>query len=272
MEKQQRGSPPKEEIKGAWALILGGSSGLGLATAKKLASHGYHILIIHRDRKSDLEDIKYHFQEITLSGVQLANYNIDAINATKRKETIQVIKEVFPPGEKIKVLVHSIAKGSLKPMFANDRNTLSTEDFQITLNAMALSLYDWVKALLAQDMFHKDTRIISFTSEGNTKTWSGYAAVSAAKVTLEALTRNIALEFAPLGIKANCIQAGLVETKAITMIPGYETLKRSALARNPNGRLTTAEDVANAAYLLTLEEAQWITGTVIKVDGGESLQ
>ncbi len=136
---------------------------------------------------------------------------------------------------------------------------------------MALSLYDWTKSLHDKNMFSEDTRIISFTSEGSTKAWPGYAAVSAAKATLEALTRSIALEFAAVGIKANCIQAGATETRAFSLIPGHEKLKESALRRNPNGRLTNPEDVANVVYLLTTEEARWITGTVIKVDGGESL-
>jgi len=81
----------------------------------------------------------------------------------------------------------------------------------------------------------------------------------------------MALEFAPVGIKANCIQAGITMTKSLSMIPGYEKIKAHALQRNPNKRLTTPEDVANAVYLLTTDEAKWITGTVIKVDGGESL-
>ncbi|MEH6512860.1 MAG: SDR family oxidoreductase, partial [Maribacter arcticus] len=95
--------------------------------------------------------------------------------------------------------------------------------------------------------------------------------VSVAKVALEALTRSIALEFAPIGIKANCIQAGITMTKSLSMIPGYEQIKANALKRNPNNRLTTPDDVANAVYMLTTDEAKWITGTVIKVDGGESL-
>ena len=60
-------------------------------------------------------------------------------------------------------------------------------------------------------------------------------------------------------------------TKSLSMIPGYEQIKENALRRNPNNRLTMPEDVANAVYLLTTDEAKWITGTVIKVDGGESL-
>lgn len=254
-----------------WALILGGSSGLGLATAKKLASHGFRIIIVHRDRRSDMPAINVAFEEITSKGGTLKCFNIDAGNAEKRTLVLEEIQGLVRRNS-IKVLVHSIAKGSLKPMQSESETTLNHQDFQITLNAMALSLYDWVKQIHAMHLFTGDARVISFTSEGNTKAWAGYAAVSAAKVTLEALTRNIALEFASHGIKANCIQAGTTETNAFTMIPGHKKLKESALARNPNGRLTTPEDVANAVYLLTTDEAKWITGTIIPVDGGERLR
>ena len=262
----------QQDVKNLWAIILGGSSGLGLASAKKLARHGYHIIIVHRDRKSDLEYITTQFEEITSYGVKLKNFNIDVAHAEKRSNTILAIKKLMSSSERIQVLVHSIAKGSLKPMYDQENATLNLQDFQITLNAMALSLYDWTKALVEMDLFTNDARIISFTSEGNLKAWPSYGAVSAAKVTLEALTRNMALEFAPFGLKANCIQAGTTDTRAFQMIPGHEDLKKNALRRNPHGRLTTPEDVANVVYLLSTNEAKWITGTIIKVDGGESLQ
>ncbi|MUH36219.1 SDR family oxidoreductase [Zobellia amurskyensis] len=255
-----------------WVLILGGSSGLGLATAKKMARHGFHIIIIHRDRRSDLEYINIHFEEITSTGSELLHFNIDATNAEKRIETIDEIRNVLSTTGKIKMMVHSIAKGSLKPMVSNEETTLNHQDIEITLNAMSISLYDWTKAVFETDLFDDDARIVAFTSEGSTRAWEGYAAVSAAKATLEALTRSIALEYAPKGIKANCIQAGTTETKAFALIPNSEKLKKSALERNPNKRLTTPEDVANAVYLLSTDEAKWITGTVIRVDGGESLR
>lgn len=255
-----------------WVLVLGGSSGLGLATAKKLAKNGYNIIIIHRDRRSDLQEIEPIFNEIALSGCRCLNFNVDALNIEKRTMLIEKIKAEIGSKGKISVLVHSIAKGNLKPMHAKGERELNHQDFQITIDAMALSLYDWTKALIDAQLFASDTRIISFTSEGNTKAWHNYAAVSAAKAALEAITRNIALEFAPIGIKANCIQAGMTDTKSFQMIPGNEELKKNAIQRNPNKRLTTPEDIANAAYLLCTEEAKWITGTVIKVDGGESLR
>ncbi|MFD2585548.1 SDR family oxidoreductase [Croceitalea marina] len=254
-----------------WALILGGSSGLGLATAKKLGSEGYNLIVIHRDRKSDLETIDKAFKEIIQSGVRCIGYNVDATNTEKQQHLIVEIVQLLQSAS-IKVLVHSIAKGNLKPMYSNDSLELHNQDFQLTINAMALSLYDWVKLLVKNGLFSEDARIIAFTSEGNSKAWPNYAAVAAAKVALEAIVRNIALEFAPIGIKANCIQAGVTDTKSMRMIPNSDIIVEEALKRNPNGRLTRPEDVADAAFLLTKEEAKWITGTVLKVDGGESLR
>jgi len=259
-------------MKKDWALILGGSNGLGLATAKKLARHGYHIIIVHRDRRATLETIEKEFDDIKTNEVLFKSFNRDALHAEKREEIIGEISGQLPVGHKIKVLVHSIAKGSLKPMYSTESRTLTGQDITITFEAMALSLYDWTKALIKAALFSEDSRVIAFTSEGNTKALPNYGAVSVAKVALEALSRNMALEFAPIGIKVNCVQAGVTVTKSLEMIPGYQKLKEHALARNPNKRLTTPEDVANAVYVLTLDEAKWITGTVIKVDGGESLR
>ncbi|MGB5371432.1 MAG: SDR family oxidoreductase [Flavobacteriaceae bacterium] len=262
----------KKSRKPPTALVLGGSSGLGLATAKKLAREGFDLIILHRDRNIDMQSINKEFETITLSGVRLLALNKDALTSDKRPEILEAIKAFLGSKGRIKVMVHSIAKGNLKPMHTIHGKSLTNSDFHITLEAMAISLYDWTKALSELNLFDVDTRIISFTSEGNSRAWRHYAAVSAAKVALEAITRNIALEFAPMGIKANCIQAGITDTRSFQMIPGHALLKKNAQSRNPQGRLTTPEDIANVAYLLTTDEARWISGTVIKVDGGESLQ
>lgn len=255
-----------------WAIILGGSRGLGLATAHKLSEDGYAICIVHRDRRADLPEIDNQFAKIKKRAPAFCSFNADAVNPQKRKEIIQLLKSGFTEGDRLKVLVHSIAKGSLKPMYNPHGEALSAEDIEITFRAMALSLYEWVQNLVSENMNHPDMRVISFTSEGNTKAMPGYAAVSVAKAALEALTRSIALEFAPLGIKANCIQAGVTNTSSFNMIPGSERIMEMAKKRNPYGRITRAEDVADVAAMLCREEARWINGSIVKADGGESLR
>lgn len=258
------------EHKNEWALILGGSSGLGLATAKKLASHGMNICIIHRNSKNQLKEIEKHFEEIKAKNVQCISFNKDALNTEKQTEIIESLKSSIGEKGTIKVLIHSIAKGNLKPM-VSETSSLQNDDFLGTLNAMAVSLFDWTQAIFKANMFNKDARILSFTSEGSSKAWQSYAAVSAAKAALEAITRNIALEFATYGIKANCIQAGVTDTQSLRLIPGSDKIKEHTLKRNPFKRLTTPQDVANVAYLLCKEEAKWINGAVIPVDGGEHI-
>ena len=254
-----------------WALILGGSSGLGLATAKKLAKHGMNICVIHRNSRTQDHEINAEFDDILAEDVQFKSFNVDALKSEKREQIISELKAIFGPQGKIRTLVHSVAKGNLKPMLDDQKPMLKTDDFNLTINAMAISLYDWTKSVFEAQLFAEDARIISFTSEGNTKAWKNYAAVSAAKVTLEAISRNIALEFAPFGIRANCIQAGVTDTGSLRMIPGSDKIKEHSLNRNPFKRLTQPEDVANAVYLLSKDEAHWINGCVIPVDGGEHI-
>jgi len=244
---------------------------LGLATAKKLAQHGCNICILHRDRKSELVAIQNQFNDIKNEEIEFVSFNVDANKEENRLRIIEQLKAKFGDKDKVKILVHSIAKGNLKPMISNEKPMLKNDDFQLTINAMAISLYDWTKTLFSNELFASDSRIISFTSEGNAKAWKNYAAVSAAKVTLEAITRNIALEFAPFGIRANCIQAGVTDTVSLRAIPGSEKIKEHALLRNPFKRLTTPQDVANVVYLLCKDEAAWINGCVIPVDGGEHI-
>ncbi|MDN3644391.1 SDR family oxidoreductase [Lutimonas halocynthiae] len=261
----------KEFKDNQWALILGGSRGLGLASAKKLASHGMNICIVHRDRKSDQDEIQQHFQEIKKMGVSFISFNKDLLNQDRKMEIIHDLKEILGENGKIKCLLHSVAKGNLKPMAAEGSKALSVIDIDITIRAMATSLFDWFKLVFDHDLFAKDSRVISFTSEGSSKAMQNYGAVSAAKASLEAISRNIALEFAAFGVRSNCIQAGVTDTASLRMIPGSDKIKEHAVMRNPFGRLTLPEDVADAVYLLCKQEAAWINGCVLPVDGGENM-
>jgi len=254
-----------------WAIILGGSNGLGLASARKLALHGMNICIVHRDPRVEMERVNKDFDTIRAGGVQVLAFNADATNADKRTEILTALKTAMGQNGRVRTLVHSIAKGNLKAMYSEAENVLSTDDFRITLDNMAISLYDWTLAISHQKLFAADARVLSFTSEGSSRAWKHYGAVAAAKAALEAISRNIALEFASQGLRANCIQAGVTNTRSLQAIPGSEDLITYTQQRNPFHRLTTPEDVANAVYLLCKDEAAWINGAVIPVNGGEHI-
>lgn len=301
-----------------WALILGGSSGFGLATAHKLAEHGLNLCIVHRDRRGAMRRIDPEFEQIRERGVSLVTFNKDALDSDVRAEILEALGETLGAEGRVRVVLHSIAFGNLKligpeaavshvarqrlaealgidesaleeaadrlfeegvdgvqglttpPEYSAD-SFLEEEDLTRTIHAMGTSLLGWTQELLGRGMFAPDARVLGLTSEGNEVAWKGYAAVAAAKVALQSVSRSIAVEMAPFGIRSNIVQAGVTDTPALRMIPGSAHLKAQARVRNPFGRLTSPEDVANVIYLLSLPEAAWINGEVIRVDGGERI-
>ena len=254
-----------------YALVIGGSKGLGLGTVRKLCAEGYPVIVLHRDRRKDLDEIMPHFEAIREAGGELHTYQMDALNADKRKDLIGSLPEILG-ASKIGVVVYSIAKGNLKPLYgASSSDRLNATDFMLTTEAMAYALHDWISDLMDAQLLAKDTRVIAFTSEGSRRILPNYGAVAAAKAALEALIRQMAVEGAHLGIKANCIQAGVTKTASLELIPGSEEILKQSTKRNPHGRLTLPSDVADAVYLLCRPEAAWITGNIICVDGGENL-
>jgi len=249
-----------------WALIIGGSQGLGLASAKELASDGFSLVIIHRDSRVQMEKIDKDFESLKKSKQEVLTFNKDAL----KTETIDIIKEVcLKKNIKFKVLLHSLAKGNLKPLFGE--NSLSTDDYQQTINAMAVNFYTWAKAVVDTKVYSTDAKFIAFTSEGNSRVLKNYGAVSAAKSTLEAITRQMAVEFAPFKITSNCIQAGVTATDSLMRIPNAENIIEFNQRRNPFKRLTQPGDVGKVVSLLASDKANWINGCVIPVDGGERL-
>ncbi|MGH7570310.1 MAG: SDR family oxidoreductase [Gemmatimonadota bacterium] len=256
-----------------WALILGSSSGFGEAAALAFAEAGYNVYGVHLDRKSTLAHVDEVVGSIKETGGEVEFFNINAADPEKRQEVVQHVAErLKESGEKVRVVMHSLAFGTLKPYIDPEGKTgLSQRELEMTLDVMANTLVYWVQELVRAGLMGEGGRVFSMTSTGDNHAWYSYGAVSAAKAALEAHTRQLALELAPLGITVNAIRAGVTDTPALRKIPGHEQMAESAKARNPHGRLTTPGDVARALVALARPEAQWITGNVIGVDGGEEI-
>lgn len=255
-----------------WAIILGGSSGMGLASALQLAKSGINLCLVFRERRSQLKLLEAELDNIRKeTGAQIITYNKDAINPEVMNAIVADIKQQLNGEPCVRLLLHSIARGNLKPLGADEKLNLSSLDFELTVDAMALSWYRWTNALISAELFAEDARLLAFTSEGSQRAWKGYAAVSAAKASLEALMRGMALEFAAIGLRCNILQPGVTDTPSLRMIPGNEEMITAAQNRNPFHRLTTPQDVARVVELMCRDEAAWINGAIIPVDGGESI-
>jgi enoyl-[acyl-carrier-protein] reductase (NADH) len=136
---------------------------------------------------------------------------------------------------------------------------------------MAHSLVYWTQEVVGRGLMGDGGRIFAMTSSGGTRVLPHYGPVSAAKAALESHVRQLAAELAPRGITANAIRAGVTATPAAQKIPGYERIAAEARRRNPHGRMTTPEDVAQAIVVLAHPDTAWMTGNVLGVDGGEDI-
>ncbi len=264
-----------QQFAGSWAVILGGSSGFGFAALQKLAAHGMNIAVLYREIAVGDKQLKEKLTLIAAENkVTILPLNINALETAGRDLFLKQFTAVAVHKHCVKLLLHSIARGNLKPLVtdgteADNGSVLSTDDIQATSYAMSNSLLDWTRLLLNAGLFNADARVVGLTSDGAHKYWDSYAAVSIAKASLESLTKYMAVEFSRFGLKTNLIQAGVTETASLKRIPGSDKLIEMASANNPMGRITKPTDVANVIYMLCTDEAFWINGSLIHVDGGE---
>ncbi|MBN2320417.1 MAG: SDR family oxidoreductase [Acidobacteria bacterium] len=260
--------------KGKWALILGASSGFGAASCLALAQNGFDIAGVHLDRRSTISNAEKLADEIRAIGRQALFFNINASDPDRRGEVIQAFGETIRSGSGtgFAAVLHSLAFGTLKPYIHEDpKKRIKPADMNMTLDVMAHSLVYWIQDLLDAELLGRGAKVFAMTSAGSHRVWPTYGAVSAAKASLEAHVRQLAVELAPSGIAINALQAGVTDTPAARRIPGSEQMLSRALESNPGKRLTLPEDAASIITALSLCESTWMTGNVIRVDGGEDL-
>ncbi|HEX9117456.1 MAG TPA: SDR family oxidoreductase [Anaerolineae bacterium] len=260
------------DLKGKWALILGASSGFGGATARALAAAGMNIAGVHLDLRATLPLAKAVVADIEAAGSRALFFNTNAADPEKRANVLAGLgKALKETGEQhVHVMMHSLAFGSLLPFIADDpEQAITKAQMEMTLDVMANSLVYWTQDLVRCGLLGRGSRIFSMTSEGSHRVVPNYGAVSAAKAALESHTRALAMELGPRGILVNTIEAGVTDTPALRKIPGHEAMLEMAARRNPSGRLTTAQDVANTIAALSQPSLNFISGSVIFVDGGE---
>ena len=137
-----------------WALILGASSGFGAATSRALAQAGMDIVGVHLDLTSTLPRVREVQADIEAAGRKALFINMNAADAKKRAKAIEQMKE---EGVNVKVVLHSLAFGALKPYVAKTReDSLNQKQMEMTLDVMAHSLVYWVQDLAWADLFADD--------------------------------------------------------------------------------------------------------------------
>ena len=233
-----------------------------------------NIFGVHLDPRSRLANAEQVIADIEAAGRQAVFLNTNAAAERKRARVLDKIEATLAndPADGIHFMLHSLAFGSLLPFIRENPDEATNESqMEMTLRVMAHSLVYWVQDLVRRGLLVRGSRVYALSSGGAERMATNYGAVSAAKAALESHSRQLALELGPPGIAINCLRPGVTDTPALRAIPGHELYVEEALKRNPHQRLTTTEDVATTLVALADPAVTWISGTIIPVDGGESI-
>ncbi len=239
------------------ALITGSSRGIGRAMALKFASWGAHVVINYQQDERSAQEVA---DQVTAMGRKaiLCKASVREVKALER-----LFAEVKAQFGVLDIFVSNAATGALQPAV-----DLSKEAWKLTLETNARAFF--LGAKLAQPLMTRGGTMVALSSLGSHRYIPGYTVVGASKAALESLVRSFAVEFAPFGIRVNCVSGGLVDTDALSHFPAGEQMIKTVKERTPLGRIGHPEDLADVVGLLCTDEARWVTGQVLIADGGSS--
>jgi NAD(P)-dependent dehydrogenase (short-subunit alcohol dehydrogenase family) len=233
------------------AIIYGGAGGIGAATASRLARSGYQLHLVGRD------------EEKLRAVAQPLGAGITAGDVTDSALFARVISE--SGFSSLDALVYAAGTINLKPL-ARLGEADFLRDFQVNAMGAALAVQSALPALKASA---GTASVVLFSSVAVAQGFTAHASISMAKGAVEGLTVALGAELAPK-IRVNCIAPSLTKTPLAKALTGNEVMAKAIGEMHALQRLGEAEDVASLAAFLVGEDAGWITGQVIGVDGGRS--
>ncbi|MFQ6729744.1 MAG: 3-oxoacyl-[acyl-carrier-protein] reductase [Alphaproteobacteria bacterium] len=236
------------DLTGRVALITGATGGIGLAIAKKMKQAGATVVVSGRnvakmDAEFDDSYIKIPCDLATEGGA------------------VELIMETIEKAGKIDILINNagITKDTLLMR-------MSDEQFEDVINTNLRSCFKMCRAAIMPMMKNRYGRIINMASIIGVIGGAGQANYAASKGGMIAMTKSIAAEVASRNITANAIAPGFIKTPMTDVLP--EELKKTYLSQIPAGRFGEPEDIANACVFLASEEAAYINGQVLHINGG----
>ena len=242
------------------AIVTGAGSGIGRAAALLFAAEGAAVGIIDVDAAGGRETLRL----IDAQGGQGAFHPADV---TLAEDISRAIEEISGRYGRIDVLFNNAGIELSCPL-----HLTSEQDWDRVLAVNLKGMFLVAKAILPGMMARKHGAIVNTSSISGVLGWSAYAAYSTSKGGVIQLTRQMAVDYAPYNIRVNCICPGTTLTPLIERLFEMEedpaNAKRIIAARHPLGRFAQPEEIAQAVLFLASEEASFITGAVLPVDGG----
>jgi enoyl-[acyl-carrier protein] reductase III len=242
------------------ALITGGGRGIGRAIALELARRGADVLVNYVRHPEAAESVAAEIRSIGRSSETLR------ANVADPNSVTQMYGDIQDRFGYLDILVNNSASGVNRPV-----TELTPHHWDWTLNVNARGA--WLCALGALPLMkarHGGT-VVSISSLGGKRVMRDYFLVGVSKAALEAVTRYLAVELAPHGVRVNAVSGGLIDTDALKSFAWGPEVIAQTLTRTPAGRMVAPEDLARVAAFLCSEDAAMIRGQTLVVDGGFSL-
>ena len=242
-------------LKNKIALITGAGRGIGRAIAIALAKEGAEVVINYNGSEERAKEVKQTIEE---NGGKASMYKC---NVSDFAACEAMIKDIVKEYGHLDILVNNagITKDGLLMK-------MSEEDFDKVLDTNLKGTFHTIRAALRQMIRQRSGRIINMASVVGVSGNAGQANYAASKAGVIGLTKTAAREVASRGITVNAVAPGFIETDMTEVLP--EKIKEASAAQIPLGKFGKAEDVANAVAFLASEDAGYITGQVLHVDGG----
>lgn len=242
-------------LNGKVAVVTGASRGIGRAVARKLASKGATVIINYKGSAQKAEEVK---REIEQAGGKADTFQCDVTDFESCKIFIQKIIETY---SSIDILVNNagITKDGLLMK-------MSEEDFDKVIDTNLKGAFHCIRFVSRQMMKQRSGRIINISSVVGVAGNAGQANYAASKAGVIGLTKAAAKELASRNITVNAVAPGFIDTDMTTVLS--EKVKEQIATQIPLGKFGNPEDVANATAFLVSDDARYITGQVLMVDGG----
>ena len=239
------------------AIVTGGASGLGYAIAEKFVKSNIHTIIIGRNEEK-LENARKSFGDLCSS---------ISFDLTKLEEIPALVERIQKEFGRIDILVNNAGINMKKPF-----TEVSDEDFQKIIHTNVTAVFSLSREVVKVMEPQKKGSIINISSMASQYGIPKVIAYTASKTAIEGMTRAMAVDLSPQGIRVNCVAPGFIATdmssKALNNDPER---KNKVLSRTPMGHLGEPADVAEAVYYFASDAAKYVTGTVLPVDGGNSI-
>tara|TARA_Y100001960_G_scaffold316971_1_gene384655 strand:+ start:97 stop:870 length:774 start_codon:yes stop_codon:yes gene_type:complete len=246
-----------KQFKDKIAVITGGSRGIGRTIALDFARQGAHIAFNYLRHTEAANKTKNDIIGLGVECISFKAHLGDSSNISN------FFKKVGGKFNKIDYLINNAASGINKPA-----TELTTKhwDWTMDINAKA----PWLCTKESIPYTQPGSCIVNLTSLGSKIVLPNYFAVGVSKASLEAVTRYLAVELAPLGISVNAVAGGYVKTDALNHFPNSKQMLESG-SKNPAGKMVSEQDISDAVNFLCSKKANMIRGQTIVIDGGVSL-